>query len=81
MTLKYLKNNEFEKIEDACEDELMKTDNCLIRKTLTLNILATFCILRGNYALGLSYLNSIIEEPKVSDKVFMKKYFSYIQKY
>lgn len=67
--LKCVKNKNYEGIEEACKEELDKTDNSLIRRTLTLNLLATISILRGNYAIGIEHLTTVIETPGVPNKV------------
>jgi len=69
LALKCLKNKTYEQIEDACKEELKKTDNSLIRRTLALNLLATFSILRGNYASGIEHLTTVIESSGVPHKV------------
>lgn len=70
--LKCISNKNYEEIEEACKEELNKTDNSLIRRTLALNLLATFTILRGNYDTGAKHLTTVIETPNVPNKV---KYF------
>lgn len=69
LALKCIKDKQYEKIEEACKEELNKTDNSLIRRTLALNLLATFCILRGNYAVGIEHLTTVIDTPGVPKKV------------
>jgi len=69
LALKNLKDKNYEMIEEACKEELNKSDNSLIRRMLTLNLLATFFILRGNYEGGIKHLNTIIETPEVPNKV------------
>jgi len=69
LALKCLKNKNYEAIEDACKEELNKSDNSLIRRTLTLNLLATFSLLRGNYQVGIEHLTTVIETPGVPNKV------------
>ncbi|VVC39133.1 Tetratricopeptide repeat,Tetratricopeptide repeat-containing domain,Tetratricopeptide-like helical, partial [Cinara cedri] len=66
--LKCIQNQNYENIENACQEELRKSDNSLIRRSLTLNLLATFCILRGNYAAGVKHLTTVIENPNVPNK-------------
>lgn len=67
--LKCLRVKNYEAIEDACKEELIKTDNSLIRKALTLNLLATFSILHGNFDAGIDHLTNVIETPGVPNKV------------
>lgn len=67
--LKCIQDLKYEEIENACQEELNKTDNSLIRRSLALNLLATFCILRGNYAAGIEHLTTVIETPNVPNKV------------
>lgn len=67
--LKCVKNKSYEGIEEACKEELEKTDNSLIRRTLALNLLATISILRGNYAIGIEHLTTVIETTGVPNKV------------
>lgn len=69
LALKCLRDKDYERIEDACKDELNKSFNSLIRRSLALNLLATFTILRGNNNIGIEYFTTIIETPGVSDKV------------
>lgn len=69
LALKCIKDKKYEEIEDACKEELKKTDNSLIRRTLALNLLATFSILRGNYATGVEHLTTVIETPGVPNKL------------
>lgn len=69
LALKYIKDKNYEQIEDACKEELNKTDNSLIRRTLALNLLATFSILRGDYATGVEHLTTVIESSGVPNKV------------
>lgn len=69
LALKCIKDKNYEEIEDACKEELKKTDNSLIRRTLALNLLATFSILRGNYVTGVEHLTTVIETPGVPNKV------------
>lgn len=69
LALKCLRDKNYEGIEDACKEELNKTDNSLIRRTLALNLLATFSILRGNYDAGIEHLTTVIETPGVPNKV------------
>lgn len=71
LALKCLRDKKYEKIENACKEELNKTDNSLIRRTLTLNLYATFYILRGNYNKGIEHLTTVIETPGVPKKVKM----------
>jgi hypothetical protein len=69
LALKCIRDKQYEGIEEACKEELNKTDNSLIRRALTLNLLATFSILRGNYAYGIEHLSTVIETPGVPNKV------------
>jgi len=69
LALKCLKDKTYEQIEDACKEELNKTDNSLIRRTLALNLLATFSILRGNYESGIEHLTAVIESSGVPNNV------------
>lgn len=69
LALKCINNKNYEQIEDACKEELNKTDNSLIRRTLALNLLATFSILRGNYATGVEHLTTVIESSGVPNKL------------
>lgn len=69
LALKCNRDKNYEGVENACKEELNKTDNSLIRKMLALNLLATFIILRGNYAAGLEHLTTVIETPGVPNKV------------
>lgn len=69
LALKCIRDQEYERIEEACKEELNKTDNSLIRRALTFNLLATFSILRGNYAAGIEHLTTVIETPGVPNKV------------
>lgn len=69
LALKCVKNKDYEGIEEACKEELDKTDNSLIRRMLALNLLATFSILRGNYATGITHLSTVIETSGVPNKV------------
>lgn len=67
--LKCIRNKSYEGIEEACKEEMNKTDNSLVRRTLALNLLGTFIILRGNYDAGLEHLTTVIETPGVPNKV------------
>lgn len=69
LALKCTRDRNYEGVENACKEELNKTDITLIRKMLALNLLATFIILRGNYAAGLEHLTTVIETPGVPNKV------------
>jgi len=69
LALKNLKAKNYEMIEEACKEELNKSDNSLIRRMLALNLLATFYILRGNYEVGIKNLTRIIETPEVPNEV------------
>ncbi|VVC26061.1 Tetratricopeptide repeat,Tetratricopeptide repeat-containing domain,Tetratricopeptide-like helical [Cinara cedri] len=69
--LKCIQDQKFEEIEIACQEELKKTDNSLIRRSLALNLLATFCILRGNYVAGIEHLTTVIENPNVPNKLII----------
>ncbi|XP_025425976.1 mitochondrial import receptor subunit TOM70 [Sipha flava] len=69
LALKCIRDKQYEGIEEACKEELNKTDNSLIRRALTLNLLATFSILRGNYAYGIEHLSTVIETPGVPNKL------------
>ncbi|VVC46070.1 Tetratricopeptide repeat,Tetratricopeptide repeat-containing domain,Tetratricopeptide-like helical [Cinara cedri] len=79
--LKCIQNQKFEEIEKACQNELNKTDNSLIRKSFALNLLATFYLLRGNYAAGIEHLTTVIENPKVPKELkintLIKRAFGY----
>lgn len=69
LALKCLKDKSYERIEEACKEELNKTDNSLIRRILALNLLATFSILRGQYDIGIEHLTTVIDTPGVPNKV------------
>lgn len=70
LALKCLKDQNYEKIIDACKEELDKTNNSLLRRTYALNLHATFSILCGNCDIGIEYLSIVIETPKVQVKVY-----------
>lgn len=69
LALKCLRDKKYERIEDACKEELKNFNNILIRKMLTLNLLATFSVLRGDFDIGAKYLTTIIQTPGVTNKV------------
>ncbi|VVC27137.1 Tetratricopeptide repeat,Tetratricopeptide repeat-containing domain,Tetratricopeptide-like helical [Cinara cedri] len=69
--LKCIQNQKYENIENACQEELKKTDNSLIRRSLALNLLATFCILRGNIVAGIEHLTTVIENLNVPNKLII----------
>ncbi|VVC30119.1 Tetratricopeptide repeat,Tetratricopeptide repeat-containing domain,Tetratricopeptide-like helical [Cinara cedri] len=69
--LKCIQNQKFEEIEKACQEELNKADNSLIRESFALNLLATFYLLRGNYAAGIEHLTTVIENPNVPNKLII----------
>ncbi|VVC38199.1 Tetratricopeptide repeat,Tetratricopeptide repeat-containing domain,Tetratricopeptide-like helical [Cinara cedri] len=69
--LKCIQDLKYDEIENACQEELNKTDNSLIRRSLALNLLATFCILRGNYAVGIKHLTAVIETPNIPNKLII----------
>lgn len=76
LALKCIKNRNYENVEEACREELEKTDNSLVRRTLALNLLATFSILHGSYEVGIEHLNTVIETSGVPNKVFTKTKFA-----
>lgn len=65
----------YEEIEDACQEELNKADNNLIRRSLALNLFATFSILRGKCDIGIEHLTTIIETPGTPTKVLKYNLF------
>lgn len=67
--LKCIRDKNYDGIEEACKEELNKTDNSLVRRTLALNLLGTFTILRGDYDTGLEHLTTVIETSGVPNKV------------
>ncbi|XP_050547936.1 mitochondrial import receptor subunit TOM70-like isoform X3 [Daktulosphaira vitifoliae] len=71
LALKCIRDKKYENIEEACKEELNKTDNSVVRRTLALNLLATFSILRGNYSEGLQHLTAVIETSGVPNKLII----------
>lgn len=69
LALKCLKDKKYEGVENACKEELIKTNNSVIRKSLALNLLATFVIMRGHHETGSDYLSFVIETKGIPNKV------------
>ncbi|XP_050441648.1 mitochondrial import receptor subunit TOM70-like [Adelges cooleyi] len=71
LALKCIRDKNYDIVEEACKEELEKTDNSLVRRTLALNLLATFTILRGDYHEGIKNLTAVIETPGVPNKLII----------
>ncbi|CAH1721900.1 unnamed protein product [Aphis gossypii] len=72
-----IQQKKYELVEEACKEELAKKKNKnkkrklmrQIRRTLALNLLGTFAILRGDYETAIEHLTSVVEIPSASKKL------------
>ncbi|XP_050054412.1 uncharacterized protein LOC126549391 [Aphis gossypii] len=72
-----LREKKYELAEEACKEELAKKKNKnkkkrlmrQLRRTLALNLLGTFAILRGDYVTAIEHLTTVVETPSASKKL------------
>ncbi|XP_050055682.1 uncharacterized protein LOC126549691 [Aphis gossypii] len=72
-----LRQKKYELVEEACKEELAKKKNKnkkkrlmrKIRRTLALNLLGTFAILRGDYVTAIEHLTTVVETSSASKKL------------
>lgn len=75
--IKCFRDKNYEDVEEACKEELARKKNKnkkkklsrKIRRTLALNLLGTFAILRGDYATAVEHLTTVIETPDAPEEV------------